>query len=270
MIESKRRHVANPVVQHGGIVKIKYAAIANDLVRDKKITSDAYRVLSLFLSHTDGREESVQAIAERYGWHRRRVRNAFDNLETEHRLIIQEHLTVNGERAFEKYHVHRASRKFTDDEVVKFGKTVVLGGPDVVQSGPGGCTSVAHGDGPKWPTTEEKREDQVEEKEDATSAAVDIKAQKKKIRPEVCRLIDSLVPASFSCDRTYVANIAVKAIIERNTSMERVHIALERWVADGDTNPLTLCDRIKNALPPCCETARTYAFQQCESGHSLY
>jgi hypothetical protein len=124
MAESKRRHVANPIVQHGKVSE-SYAAIANDLVRDKNITAEAYRVLCLMLSHRDGYEESKQGVADRYGWNSAKTGKAFANLVEQHRLIIQRH-TVNGNRAYEKYHVHRAGIEFTADQIAAFGETVVL------------------------------------------------------------------------------------------------------------------------------------------------
>ncbi len=125
MAESKRHHVANPIVQHGKVPAKKYAPITNELVRDKNITAEAYRVLCLMLSHVDGYEESKQGVADRYGWNSAKTGKAFANL-VEQKLLIIQRPTVNDQRAYEKYHVHRAGQRFTDDQIAAFGETVVL------------------------------------------------------------------------------------------------------------------------------------------------
>jgi hypothetical protein len=124
-LTEKKRHIANPIEHHGYKPTRNFAPLVNDLIRDGSISSDAFRVLSLLLSHDCGWQESANEIAKRFGWTWRRAKKAMDALVTARLLVIQHYLTADGNRAYEKYHVHW-SRRFTDDEVAKLGGAVVL------------------------------------------------------------------------------------------------------------------------------------------------
>jgi hypothetical protein len=102
----------NPIEHHGGDPDDGFAMIANDLIRDGDIGADAFRVLALLLSHdgSSSYQESATAIAARYHWGRNRAIKALRELVASRRLVIQEHQTAKGTRAYERYHVHKSRR----------------------------------------------------------------------------------------------------------------------------------------------------------------
>jgi hypothetical protein len=271
---SKKRHVANPIVGHGKVTE-SFVAIANDLVRDATISSDAYRVLCLLLSHSDGYEESISSIAERYGWGRVRARNAFHVLEEHGLLIRQKHLTADKTQAYEKYHVHRAGLRFTADEVGLLGETVVLNGTGddsdqvraMTRNVSGGWPESSQGDEPDQVTTEQKEKHNTEEKGEVT-LLLNVNEEKQKLRPEVRRLVDSLVPDLY--DRGHLTNIAVKAMAEGKegregrATLEHVETALKKFVARGGGAPRSLFGLIEDAMRCLdCDLAKATGFQMC-------
>jgi hypothetical protein len=120
-----RNHIGNPIHKHGDKPNEQYATITNEMVRDGSISPNAFRVLALLLSHNDEYQESAGEIAKRFGWGRNRAITALRKLESARLLVIQHHVTQNGTRAFEKYHVHM-SRRFTEAEVQRLSQTVTL------------------------------------------------------------------------------------------------------------------------------------------------
>jgi hypothetical protein len=247
-----RRHVANPIVQHGNVPK-NFAAVANDLVKDRNVTSDAYRVLCLLLSHTDGYEESKQAVANRYGWGSEKTAKAFAKLVDEQLLIIQRHVTATDDhRAYEKYHVHRAGRRFTDDEVTEFGTMVVLptqnGLRALPERGKGGTSKPAGGHTPEPGTTEEKQEHQMENqvKAEAPRSPSSI-MDKKQQRTEVRHLVDAIIPATYD-NHVHVFNVAMKAMDNTTATTAQVEVALGQWLTRTDVKPGLLWSLILDAV----------------------
>jgi hypothetical protein len=84
----------NPVRHHGTGPKAGFTRISNEIVRDARVTSDSFRVYSLLLSHETGYQESVNALATRFGWREPRARKAVSGLEGE-RLLVRQPLGGN-------------------------------------------------------------------------------------------------------------------------------------------------------------------------------
>jgi hypothetical protein len=168
------RHIRNPIKHHGYKPTKNFGMLAQDLIRDGKISSDAFRVYALLVSHESGYQESGESIAARYGWGQARTERAMKRLQDERLLVVQRYLTVRGTRAYETYHVPR-SRRFTAAEVTEYGKTVTLGSPKtgnggdpnrvegVTQNGSGGLPETGKGGDPNRVTTEYQLENQLED-----------------------------------------------------------------------------------------------------------
>ena len=122
----KKRHTRNPIKHHGHRPTKNFGLLAEELIRDGKISSDAFRVYALLVSHKPGNEESAESIALRYGWGQAKTQRAMKRLQDERLLMVQHFVTAKGTRAYETYHVPR-SRRFTAAEMTDLGKTVVLG-----------------------------------------------------------------------------------------------------------------------------------------------
>jgi hypothetical protein len=70
-----KKHVRNPIKHYGRQPDEDHVRIANDMVRDGGLSSDAFRVYALLVSHDPDRfEESEAGIGERYGWGQARTK----------------------------------------------------------------------------------------------------------------------------------------------------------------------------------------------------
>jgi hypothetical protein len=211
-----RNHVGNPIEKHGDKPSQHYAPIANEMVRDGSISANAFRVLALLLSHDTNYQESAGEIAKRFGWGRNRAIKALRELVAARLLVIQNHVTQQGTRAYETYHVHM-SRRFTEAEVERLGRPRML----------------------------------ITKQSTAENSAVKPCSTDDRTKLEARWLIDNIIPSD---DPKYLhaealVSAAARHMLEKGTSIEAVTYALAKYLDRQDARgpqlfPLLLDDAL--------------------------
>lgn len=119
-------HQRNPIKRHGDNPGEHFTQVPNELVRDTALGLHAYRLAIVIRSHADGFEVSAASLAKDIGWHRDTAAKALRELVAARWLAIRPYRTLEGNRAFDEYHVH-VSRRFTPTEAEQYSTPVVLG-----------------------------------------------------------------------------------------------------------------------------------------------
>lgn len=130
-------HKRNPIKRHGQNPTEHFTMVPNEMFREGALTAYAVHLALYIRSHADGFEISQRSLANNLKIRHETVRKYLRELTASGWLAISEYKTANGKRAYEEYHVH-AARRFTDDEMTRYNRTVIL--PPVAEV----CDDTAH------------------------------------------------------------------------------------------------------------------------------
>ncbi|MGO9032215.1 hypothetical protein [Mycobacterium sp.] len=129
----------NPIHRIGSAPGRDYTKVANGLIRHgaAQLGPDAFTVLLLLLSHTDGWETSAVEISRQLLWgkNQRRARAALASLVIHSRLVIREYQRDGGGVVKREYVFFADGRQFTAEEVEKYSQPIIVAGRGVNQNG---------------------------------------------------------------------------------------------------------------------------------------